>query len=409
MALIQPQDLQQPNHVESKSSIRHFTQHNIFDLAFRPFFILASASSIVSLILWIGYFLGVTFINNQAMNPIVWHVHEMIFGFATTVAVGFLLTAVQTWTKLASLSKGWIVVLILLWCGVRTGLYINSPAWLAFSVFSQLMWWVVVLSAFIRLLIKSENTRNYIIIPIITVIAVLNMLVISNYFVLKSPELTLHCARTAVLMFILLMGLIGGRVIPFFTASGAKVVAPKTPEFISLITMVISLLSVLFYFLTYFVELPNTFAGVFILGGIMHLWRLSFWKTKVTITIPLLWSLHLSYFLMALGMILLGVSYFSPYLSFSDALHMITIGAIGLMIFSMMSRVSLGHTGRKLLSSVWVNAIYLFIAAAALVRVGLAIFHFNLIAWVASALCWIIASVIFLILYVPILWRNEPR
>jgi len=108
-------------------------------------------------------------------------------------------------------------------------------------------------------------------------------------------------------------------------------------------------------------------------------------------------------------MILLGLSYFIGSLAFSDALHMITIGAIGLMIFAMMSRVSLGHTGRALKPSGWMSIAFLLLGSAALIRVVLAVLHFNLIAWVVSAALWALAAAIFFVIYLPILWRNEPR
>jgi uncharacterized protein involved in response to NO len=408
MAILQPQDTNAPIK-QQETVIQSFFNHDFLSLAFRPFFLLAAFFSISSLIMWMGYFLGFTFVGEQAMTPVVWHVHEMIFGFAATVAVGFVLTAAQTWTKVPSLSKGWIVLLIALWLSVRAGLYINSSLWVTMAIIAQCAWWLTVLSAFARQLITSKNKRNYILLPVMSLIALFNMAVISNHFIFDSSETLLHFSRTTVLVFVMLMGLMGGRVIPFFTGSGAKVPTPQTPAWLTPLVSSVSSIGAALYFVGYFVALPFTPATIMMLGGVLHLWRLSFWKTGKTITIPLLWSLHLSYFLMAIGMILLGLSYFTTRLAFSDALHMITIGAMGLMIFAMMTRVSLGHTGRALLPNTWVGAIYLLIAMAAFIRVGLSALNLHLVAWLASATCWIIASVIFLIIYTPLLWRNELR
>lgn len=410
MAILQPQDPQKkavtPSH---DTMMAAFIHHDFFSLAFRPFFLLAALFSMISLGVWAGLFVGIGIIDYQVMTPVVWHVHEMIFGFAATVAVGFVLTAVQTWTKLPSLSKGWIVALIVLWLLVRAGLYVNSSMSVTVAIGSQLIWWLIVLGAFARLLLKSDNRRNYVLVPIMAMIALLNMAVISNHLFAESAEMTLHFARSAILVFVMLMGLIGGRVIPFFTASGARIAKPDTPSWLTPLVAAVSLAGALLYFLSYFTDLPFTPAMIMILGGVLHLWRLSFWRSVKTIGIPLLWSLHLSYALMGIGMVLLGTSYFLEALSFGDALHMITIGGIGLMIFSMMSRVSLGHTGRALAPSVWVNAIYLLIGLASITRVVFAIVNMPLIAWLVSAACWIIASGIFVALYTPILWRNPPQ
>jgi len=409
MALLQPQDSTTHVVTPSRSLIEAVLNHDFLSLAFRPLFLLAALFSMISLTVWAGYFLGESFTGDQMMAPVVWHVHEMIFGFAATVAVGFVLTAAQTWTKLPSLSKGWVLALITLWLIVRLGLYMNSSAWLITAITAQFLWWLLTLFTLIRLLVKSQNTRNYVLIPVMTMIAVFNMAVISNQFLFESSAVLLHFSRTTVLVFVMLMGLMGGRVIPFFTASGARIPAPTTPAWLTPLVAVVSFLGATLYFVGYFFTLPFTPASIMILGGVLHLWRLSFWKTGKTVKIPLLWSLHLSYFFMAMGMISLGGSYFTQRLAFSDALHMVTIGAMGLMIFAMMTRVSLGHTGRALAPNVWVSAIYLLIALAALTRVVLPLLNLHLVGWLASATCWIVASIIFLIIYTPILWRNEPR
>lgn len=407
MAVLQPQDPRLANDKPQHQGLDKILNHDFLSLAFRPFFLLAAGASALSLMMWIGFFLGYTFQDDVFMTPTVWHVHEMIFGFAATVAVGFVLTAVQTWTKLPSLSKGWVLGLVVMWLAVRVGLYVNSQASLTIAIVVQLIWWVIVIGGFSRLLFKSENKRNYVLIPVISVIGALNIAVISSPFFVESPLVTLHIARTAILMFVILMGLIGGRVIPFFTASGARVPAPQSPSWLTPLVASVSVVGVLMFFISGFVDLPFTPAAIMILGGALHLWRLSFWKSAVTFKIPLLWSLHLSYLLMGLGLIAIGASYYIDGLMLSDALHLITIGAIGLMIFSMMSRVSLGHTGRALQPSRWVNLIYALMAGAAFVRVVMVISHHNLWGWIISAAMWVVASVIFVVLYSPILWRNE--
>jgi uncharacterized protein involved in response to NO len=151
-------------------------------------------------------------------------------------------------------------------------------------------------------------------------------------------------------------------------------------------------------------------------SGLLHLLRQSYWRSFSTVNITLLWSLHLAYFSLGLGLILLGLSYFPEEIStyfggsitFSDALHSLTIAAMGLMIFTMMCRVSLGHTGRSLTPSKLVSWIFTLIILSALSRTFLPILTSQpLLAWNISAFSWFIAGLIFIRIYFPILTTKK--
>ena len=208
------------------------------------------------------------------------------------------------------------------------------------------------------------------------------------------------------------MGVLGGRVIPFFTVSGAKTSAIQQPTWLTPLITTLSLLGILVFFSGYFIQLPFTPATLMISAGIAHLIRLCFWRTASTLQISLLWSLHLSYFSLGLGLILLGSSYLfvmasAFYISFSDAIHVITIAAMGLMIFAMMSRVSLGHTGRALLPHKLVSWVFLLIFISAVTRVLLPVFQHSLLGWNISLSAWLVAASLFLIIYFPMLTKPK--
>ncbi|NQY37001.1 MAG: NnrS family protein [Alteromonadaceae bacterium] len=139
--------------------------------------------------------------------------------------------------------------------------------------------------------------------------------------------------------------------------------------------------------------------------------RLTQWRSIKTLNVPLLWSLHIAYLFMAIGLFMLGLSYYNVGLGFSNALHLITIGAIGLMILSMMSRVSLGHTGRPLKVKGVITLAFALMTFSALIRAILpgiqtAItqqFNVTLTAWNTSGLLWLAASLIFTFIYWPVL------
>jgi uncharacterized protein involved in response to NO len=168
-----------------------------------------------------------------------------------------------------------------------------------------------------------------------------------------------------------------------------------------------SIIAISIFIVSIFIKLPITPAIFMILAGCLHLIRMTTWSTFKTINVPLLWSLHASYAFMGCGLIVLGLSYYSNTLPFATALHLITIGGIGLMIISMMSRVSLGHTGRLLIVKPPVIFAFIMIICAALLRFTLSLTGYPLIAWIISALLWVIAFAIFFFAYWPVL--SAPR
>ncbi len=117
-----------------------------------------------------------------------------------------------------------------------------------------------------------------------------------------------------------------------------------------------------------------------------------------------MWSLHLSYWCIVLGMLLLGLSEISEWTSRSQAIHTLTIGAMFGMILSITLRVSLGHTGRnirvrKLMSMAFVALFFAFI-----IRVFSHHFiHNYLHAITLTAIFWLIAFSGFISHYLPIL------
>jgi len=212
-----------------------------------------------------------------------------------------------------------------------------------------------------------------------------------------------HFAKSVVLLFTLLMAIVGGRVIPFFTVNGAKTAAIHNHPLIERLLLPIAILGIIVFLAGYFVTLPFTPATLMILSSLLHFARLSRWRSLSTLRVTLLWSLHLAYFFMSLGLFLLGLSYFDLGITFSSALHLITVGAIGLMILSMMSRVSLGHTGRLLQPNKMVSVALIAMSLAALARTFLPLFELPLLAWQLSTVLWCFACTIFIKIYWPIL------
>lgn len=411
MMLKHKQDNQPQTNSQKQYSMSKLFKHDFFDLAFRPFFILGPLASVISMFIWSLQLNSLFELNNSGLSPTIWHIHEMIFGFAATVAVGFILTAGKTWTKQASITGKYLCLLTVIWLIVRLSIYINSSLSIRVALFFQIAWWLIVISCFFKMVYHAKNTRNYLFVPLLNAMMLMNISIILADL-LTNTGLAMHLSRASILLFTILMSIIGGRVIPFFTQNGAKTDPITTPLWIEKLILPVGITGISVFILGYFLELPFTPAAIMILAGFLHVLRLCFWKTIQTLRVPLLWSLHVSYLFMGLGLILLGLSYFdlsviNISIPFSNALHMITIGAIGLMIFAMMSRVSLGHTGRALVLNKALVFAFILIILTVFIRVLLPLFNFSQLAWDLSSLLWVCSSLIFIFVYSPILFAKR--
>lgn len=399
--------IDEPNsHIKSKDS---FYNLPIFDLLFRSSFILASIGSVISLAMWLNYLFYGNRIGLQGLSPALWHAHEMLFTFAATVAVGFLLTAVQTWTGKPSVKGKSVVFLILLWLIAHSLFWLNDKTFLYIALAVKTIWWLYVIYRFATLVLSVKNTRNYLFVPILCVMALLNISVVTAELN-DSTSLAIHLCRSMVLFFTLIMTLIGGRVIPFFTANGAKTTVNPPNKVIELGAIILTILSIVIFMFSVSTE-SSVLWLVYLLTGIFHLARFSHWKFFKTFAVPLLWSLHLAYLFMCFGFIAFGLHYSGYFdsLTLSLTLHVFTLGGIGLMILTMMARVSLGHTGRFLKVKPSIVIAFMLLILAVFARTVLPLFSFVQLGLTASALLWIIAFSLFLFVYIRILIKPRQQ
>jgi len=99
-------------------STSHLATPMLFDRGFRPFFLLAGLWAPVALLLWLSMLAGVLELPT-AMDPVAWHVHEMLFGFVAAAIAGFLLTALPGWTGCPPLRGLPLAALAVLWLAGR--------------------------------------------------------------------------------------------------------------------------------------------------------------------------------------------------------------------------------------------------------------------------------------------------
>ncbi len=305
----------------------------LWRMPFRPFFLASAGFSCLALPLWLLSFL-------QGLDwgglGLYWHVHEMLFGFAATTVIGFALTAAQTWTGVRSAHGKTLQGLVALWLLARTGWLLD---WTWLGAVGDATLFVAAAVVMGRMVVPSRNWRNAFFIPLFLLLAL-----ISLAYALLLQQQQLAAARellvTVLLLVLHVVLVIGGRVIPFFAdrrLERTPVVRHRWLELGSLLS------SLLFLGCWLVADDSQWLRALAALVAVLNLLRWLSWKPWQVLRIPLLWSLYLSYLFIIAGFASIALA--APW---SASLHLLAVGGFGLMILAMISRVSLGHTGRVL-------------------------------------------------------------
>ena len=374
----------------------------ILRLAFRPFFLLGACFAFVAIAVWVLLLTG----NIQAspLHSVVWwHSHEMLFGFASAIIAGFLLTAVQNWTGIPSIKGKPLLLLVVIWLAARVLIFSAPNIHIAFIAALDLAFLPLVGFFLAKPVIKISQYRNLIFLPILVLMTLANCLTYLPLFGF-SEELATQGFESMVILVTLLVAVLGGRVVPMFTANGTG-----TQKVLPLAWLeksaIASLVLIFLVFLLGLTQYTLATGILCLISATLHAYRILRWRIWVTFKVPLVWVLHFSMLFMPIGLAFIGIHFLSTALTLSTALHSLTVGLIGGMILAMMARVSLGHTGRALKVSNIMALAFIAIILAALVRTSLIIMlpQYTIQLWIVSGLLWCIAFGLFVIFYWPVL------
>lgn len=374
----------------------------LFRLAFRPFFLGACGLAALAIPLWLLALSGGAGNWQPAGGWLAWHRHELLFGFGLAIIAGFLLTAVQTWTGRPGVSGTPLALLAALWLAARLGWLLDAP-WPLLALL-ELSFPLAVAGVMGWTLWKVRQTRNYPIVLVLVLLAVADGL--SLYGLLRHDEGGQRLAvLTGLWLMAAMMGLIGGRVIPFFTQRGLGRVNPVKPwPWLDRLLLGGSILVALLYACEEAL-FPNHWTGaLFAALGLGHLLRLVRWHDRGLWRVPLLWSLHLAYAWLAVACLGMALWHFGAPLNPSLAVHALTIGAMAGLILAMIARVSLGHTGRPLQPPSGMTLAFVLLNLACVCRVMLVLAWPSAALWLAG-LCWSVGLGLYLWRYGPMLWQ----
>ncbi len=387
-----------------QKSVRRYDGAVLFAEGFRPFFLAAGLHAVCTLPLWLLIFSGVLDPPLE-VAPALWHAHEMLFGYLAAVLAGFLLTAVPNWTGRLPISGPRLAGLFLLWLLGR----VAQAPWDALGILSPLLdvLFLVVLAAVIwREILAGRNLRNLPICLLVTAFAAANI----GFHLLAMEGDPTGVLHGGVAVAVLLIALVGGRVVPSFTRNWmAKRGEAKLPQPFGGFDKACLLVTAAALLLWVLQPLGQAAGWLMLAAGLLQALRLLRWRGWRSVAEPLVLILHLGYAWLPLGLCLLGLAALRPEsVALSSGLHALTAGAVGAMTLAIMTRATLGHTGRTLTAGPATQLIYALVLIGAALRVAAPWLPLDQMALlIASGALWSGAFLVFVLVYGPMLLRRR--
>ena len=371
----------------------------VLALGFRPFFLAAGVSAVLSLLVWLamlhgwiamdGYYAGTT-----------WHAHELLFGYATAVIAGFLLTAVRNWTGMATATGAELAGLTLLWVAGRVAPFTPLPGMLVALL--DIGFPVLVAASLFKPLWRGSNPANRVFLALLGGMGGASALVH-----LQAMQITTGTAlagdRLMLGLILLTLLVVAGRVLPFFTQAAIPGIAPGSKPWVERLGFALAVGWVAADTAAW-VGLPVAglaAALAFALALVQGL-RLAGWHDRRVWAIPILAVLYSGYGWLILGLILNGLAHLGLLPPF-PALHALTIGAVGVFTLGMMARITLGHTGRAMVPARLTVVAFVVLNLAAAVRV------FAPLVWPTAQGVWLnVSGSLWILAFGLFLWVHAP-
>lgn len=376
--------------------------------SFRIFFPLAALYAAVAILAWIAFLLGWALPVPSTLNSL-WHAHEMLYGFVSAAIAGFLLTAMTNWTGAPPLAGRGLAALMALWLAGRVAMWnvASLPYWLIALVEGLFL---PVMALYVAVILQRYgNKRNFVLVAVLLGMATGNGLM-HCAVLLDKPVLAAAGRDFGLDLITLLMIVVAGRITPAFTLNwlrmrGVQVSPPFWPWLTPL-----AMGSVIVLALSHLLGLPDGVVGLLaMLAGVVNLLRLASWRGWQALAEPLLWILHAAYLFIPIALLARAAFLLGFMDNASFWYHALGIGAIGTLILGVMTRVSVGHTGRPMRLLPGAIFIYIGVLCALVMRllVSLGWFDYSLGLTIA-AVTWVGAFVLFAGIYGPLLNRPRP-
>ena len=384
----------------------HISGIPFFSYGFRTFFFSGAVWAAVAMLVWIVWISGAGGYSIPYAG-IAWHAHELIIGYGTAVLAGFLLTAIPNWTGRPPIQGYTLVWLWAAWLTGRVAMLLAGRIGYLPAALLDNLFLLTLVPLVTREIIAGNNLRNLRVVVIVALVTLANIGFHIEYLSTGYPEYSL---RAALALFVVLISVIGGRIIPAFTRNWLKQQGhsqrlPVAFNSFDVATLTVSIISLALWTV---MPLASLTAMALLLAGILQLRRLARWVGIRTTAEPLVLILHVGYLFIGLGFVLVGISAFGL-ISQQAALHSWSTGAIGIMTLAVMTRASRGHAGFPLTAPIGTRLIYLAIIAAVLLRLSLIALPGSVILQAGAAIAWCAAFILFVACYGSMLLRSKGR
>lgn len=384
--------IQEPVTLPAKPSWQAF-----FSMGFRPFYLLGAIQAVLFILLWAFGYPG-----NSALPGMYWHGHEMIWGYAGAIIVGFLHTAAANWTGQPPLHGRELASLVVLWLGARIASFFPNGTWA--DVILNSLFLLLAAGYLARSLLRVRQIKNYFVPFLLVGFAAshdLFHLALEGRLAVD-PRAMLHGGVLVVAAVIFFMGM---RIVSFFTSRAVMSEQVVNPPWLMYTVILLPLLMVAAMALKLPVFVPTALGlTAMVLNGV----SLCTWWDRRALQYPMLWVLYAGYACTTVGVGLYGIALAIWPAGLSAALHCVTVGGIGLLTLGMMSRTALGHTGRPLQLPKTMVVAYVFLLVATVLRLAAALvpgFYTGGIH--SSAFCFAVGFGLFTWQYGP--WLIRPR
>ncbi len=391
--------------MNSSERRRQYRGPVFFSHGFRSFFLYSGIWAALAMLVWVIFLATGTGIPSR-MAGVDWHMHEMLFGYSSAVIAGFLLTAVPNWTGRMPII-GWPTAMLSgLWLLGRVAVFFSAwlPEYVAAVIDASFL--VVFAGVISREVVSGKNWRNLKVMVFVILLAIAN--IVYHIEAAQGSAYEGYGVRMGVGFLLMLIIVIGGRVIPSFTRNwmmrngGGRLPVPFNN--FDKVTLVLTGATLLWWMAWPTGDLLRT---VMIGVGLLHfvrLWRWAGWGGRSE---PLVLILHVGYFFVPLGFVMLGLGDLLPGWTEGRIPHAWMVGAVGVTTIAMMTRASLGHSGRPLVATKGIAGIYVLLVSTVFLRMAAEMLPSETWLLHLTATTWIAAYGLFAIVYFPIL--TKPR
>ncbi len=386
----------------------------VLSAGFRFYFLCAGLFSVFAMMAWTIWLAvhaaGGAFVSEpMAMALHLWHAHEMVYGYTVAVMAGFFITAVPNWTGTREAGAIFVTASGLVWLLGRFAIWFSSALDPVVVAVLDLAFIPVLSTAILGRLAQKAQLRNAIFLFLLSALFIGNLLMHTDWIGWTGGTAEAG-VRVGIFASAAMIAIVGGRVVPAFTRNALNRLPhpgplPQTSAWSERLGILLPVLVVLASLP--FVP-PILFGCLCLAAGAVNFIRLIGWKGWLVRRSPILWILHVAFFLLAAGYLVYGSNLIFEYLSEAAALHLIAAGAVGSMTLAMMTRAALGHSGRPLNVSGSITVAYVTVIAAALVRTfGTATLGYFQTMLLSGGL-WTAAFLIFVWVYFPLLTMPRP-